>query len=214
MANNTKHTHIAYRCPDCGVLIYGLVSEFALKTSAMRLKCDCGKSSLDITPIKDNKIKLSIPCILCKDNHSFIVPASIFFERDLFLMNCPYANMDIGFIGKQENIENAARENEKALRKIVDELELDDIGDLQPEDMDEDEVLPDASVYDLIRFVVKDLEADGSVICPCGRGSYDLRYAPGGIQVYCPDCGASHTFLCESASLAEEYLGIDKIELK
>ena len=214
MDNTSKHTHIAYRCPDCGTLIYGLVGEFALKTSAMRLKCDCGKSALDIMPTQDKKIKLSIPCLLCKENHNFVVSSPIFFERDIFTVTCPYSNTDVGFIGSRESIEDAASKNEAALKKLISDMELDDISDLQPQDLDEDEILPDASVYDLIRFVVKDLEADGGVDCPCHGGNYELRYAPDGIQVYCEDCGASFTFNCDSASAAEEYLTLSKIELK
>ena len=79
--------------------------------------------------------------------------------------------------------------------------------------MDEDDVLPDAHVYDLIRFVVKDLEAEGKIDCPCHSGCYDLRYAPGGIQVFCPECGSTYFFPCASASAAEEYLDVKEIKL-
>lgn len=209
-----KHSHIAYRCPECGDFIYGLVGDFALNTNLMRLKCTCGKSTLDITTTSDKKLRLSIPCILCKENHNFVVSPSIFFEKDLFLLNCPYANIDIGFIGDKDRIDTAEKENEQTLLKLVQDMEVETIEDLQPIDMDEDEILPDATVYDLIRFVVKDLEAEGNLDCPCHSGNYDLRFAPNGIQVYCLDCGASYLFSCESAAAAEEYLNLSKLDLK
>ena len=41
------------------------------------------------------------------------------------------------------------------------------------EDMTEGEILPDPAVYDTLRFVVKDLEAEGKIDCPCHSGCYD-----------------------------------------
>ena len=102
----------------------------------------------------------------------------------------------------------------KALEQLVTNMEVETLDELQPMDMNDDEILPDAAVYDLIRFVIKDLEAEGKIDCPCHSGSYDLRYAPGGIQAFCPDCGATYFFPCESAAAAEEYLNIDEIKLK
>ena len=77
-------THVAYRCPECGTLIYGFVGKFALAANMLRLKCDCGGSAMDITISNDNKIRLSVPCIFCKQNHSYTISQSIFFGRDLF----------------------------------------------------------------------------------------------------------------------------------
>ena len=94
----------------------------------------------------------------------------------------------------------------EALQRLIAGMGVETLEDLQPEDIDEEEILPDASVYDLIRFVVKDLEAEGKIDCPCHSGCYDLRYAPGGIQVYCPECGAAKFFPCRSASSAIDYV--------
>ena len=209
----TKHAHIAYRCPECGTVIFGLVSEFALGASMLRLKCDCGKSALDITPTRDKKIRLSVPCVLCRDNHNFVISPALFFERDIFLGGCPYSNLDVIFIGDKDKVDLAVEKNTKDLEKLIKDMEVETLEELQPEDMDEDEVLPDAQVYDLIRFVVKDLEAEGRIDCPCHSGNYDLRYAPGGIQVFCPECEATYFFSCASASAAEEYVTVEEIKL-
>lgn len=214
MAIIPKITHIAYRCPDCGTMVFGLVGQHALATGLLRLKCTCENSALDVTLTNDKKVRLSVPCTFCNDNHNFVLSQSIFFERDIFYLNCPYANMDIGFIGEKEKLDAAIVENTKALTKLIEDIGAETVKDIQPIDMDEDEILPDASVYDLIRFVVKDLEAEGKIDCPCHSGNYDLRFAPGGIQAYCGDCGATYLFTCESAAAAEDYLDISEIFLK
>ena len=207
-------THVAYRCPECGTLIYGFVGRFALSANLLRLKCTCGHSAMDITVTNDNKIRLSVPCIFCKQNHNYVVSQSIFFGRERFLLNCPYANMDICFIGEKEKIDEDISRSADELDRLLKSLEAESVKDIQPTDMDEDEILPDPAVYDTVRFLIRELEADGKIDCPCKRGSYDIRFAPSGIEVYCPDCNASYIFSAEAASASEEYLSIDSLTLQ
>lgn len=208
-----KETRIAYRCPECGTATLGIVGKFALKANMLRLKCSCGKSGMDINITNDNKIRLSVPCIFCRQNHNYVVSQSIFFDKDLFLLNCPYTNMDICFIGEEKQLDLELSRTEKELNKIISGLELEDFKDMQPEDVDED-MLPDANLYDTIRFIVKDLEDDGRVDCPCHKGPYDLRFCDEGIEAYCVNCGASYIFPVKSANLGEEYINLDEIKLK
>jgi predicted RNA-binding Zn-ribbon protein involved in translation (DUF1610 family) len=207
-------THIAYRCPECGQTIYGFVGKFALSANLLRIKCSCGGSALDIGITNDGKVRLSVPCIFCRQNHSFVVSQGIFFGREKFLLNCPYANMDICFIGGKDSIDEEIERSGKELERLLSDLEAESIRDMQPTDLEEEEVLPDPAVYDAIRFLVKELEAEGKINCPCQRGSYDLRFSENGIEVYCPDCGAIHNFTTESVAASEEYLSIDELTLK
>ena len=209
-----KETYIAYRCPSCATAIHGLVGKFALSANMLRLKCQCGESALDISITNDGKVRLSVPCIFCKQNHSYVVSQSIFFERELFLLNCPYSNMDICFIGTSEKCAAELDRTQKELEKLVADLELEDYKDMQPIDLDEEDILPDASLYDTLRFVVKDLEEEGKIDCPCHSGRYDLRFCPEGIQAYCEHCGATYTFPVKTAIMGEEYIGIDSLTLK
>ncbi len=206
-------THIAYRCPECGQTIYAFVGKFALSANLLRVKCSCGNSALDINITNDKKIRLSVPCIFCRQNHSFVVSESIFFGRDKFLLNCPYANMDICFIGSKELIDAEIERSGRELERLLVDLEAESIKDMQPTDLEEDEILPDPAAYDAIRFLIKELEADGKIDCPCHRGTYELRFSNNGIEVYCPDCGATHNFHTEAIAASEEYLALDELTL-
>lgn len=214
MVLDSVNTHVAYRCPDCGTVIYGFVGKFALKANMLRLKCSCGNSVMDIKITNDNKVRLSVPCIFCKQNHSYVVSQSIFFGRDIFLLNCPYANMDICFIGDKEKTDAEISRTENELKKLLTDLEAESIKDMQPIDINEEDILPDPTVYDTLRFLIKDLEEEGKIDCPCHGGTYDLRFCPEGIQAYCPDCGATYTFNTQAASAGEDYLSLDSITLK
>ena len=176
MATNPKQRNIAYRCPECGTTILGLVGRFALYANMLRLKCSCdGAGSLDINIASDRKIRLSVPCILCKQNHSYVVTESLFFERELLPLSCPYSGMDIAFIGEEDRLEPELKRTEEEIKRLLSSLEAEDISDIQPKDMSEDEILPDPSVYDTLRFVVKDLEEEGRVKCLCQSGKSFCR---------------------------------------
>ena len=214
MAYIPKQRNIAYRCPGCGSAVIGLVGKFALHANMLRLKCSCGdEQSLDIT-MADGKIRLSVPCLFCRQNHSYVVSESLFFENDRFLLNCPYSNMDIAIIGDEETVNQELARTEAELNMLMKNLEAEELSDIQPEDMPEAEILPDPAVYDTLRFVVKDLEAEGKLNCPCGKGPYDLRFTDGGMQVWCDSCGATYDFNATSPTMAEEYLELDEIRLK
>ena len=215
MVLQPKQRNIAYRCPECGVATVGLVGKFALHANMLRLKCSCpDASSLDVTLTGDGKIRLSVPCLFCKQNHSYVVSESLFFDKDKFMLNCPYSGMDIAFIGDEETIGGELERTEKELNMLMASLEAEELSDIQPQEMNEAEILPDPAVYDTLRFVVKDLEAEGNVHCPCGEGPYDLRFMEGGIQVFCENCGASHDFKVTSPTIAEEYISLSSITLK
>ena len=214
MAFIPKQRNIAYRCPGCGSAVIGLVGKFALHANMLRLKCSCGdEQSLDIT-MSDGKVRLSVPCLFCRQNHSYVVSEALFFENDRFLLNCPYSNLDIAIIGDEETVKQELERTEAELNMLMKNLEAEELSDIQPEDMPEAEILPDPAVYDTLRFVVKDLEAEGKLNCPCGKGPYDLRFTDGGMQVWCESCGATYDFSATSPTMAEEYLDLDEIKLK
>lgn len=214
MNTQNKQTTVAYRCPHCGAMVHGIAGRFALAADLIRLKCPCGESVLDMTIQNDNRIKLSVPCVFCKKNHTYTVSQSLVFERDIFNLNCPYAHMDIAFAGDEERVLGEERRTEIELADLLKNLESDKLSDLQPQDMDADEILPDPQVYDIVRFLVKELEADGAIDCPCHSGHYDIRFTDGGVQVVCPDCGAQHVFSAASTEAAQEYLEIVELKLR
>lgn len=214
MVLNPIQTHIAFRCPECGTIIYGFVGKFALGAGMLRIKCTCGAHALDVSVTQDGKVRLSVPCIFCKQNHSYVVSQNIFFGREIFLLNCPYSNMDIGFIGDKEKTDAELERTGKEIEALLEELEIDSHKDFQPVDVDDDEVLTDPTVYDAIWFLIKELEYDGKIDCPCHSGSYALRYCREGLQAYCEECGASFTFDTRAESASEEYLKLDELLLK
>ena len=98
--------------------------------------------------------------------------------------------------------------------RLMASLEAEELSDIQPRDLDEGDTIADPAVYDTVRFILKDLESEGLVKCPCGEGPYDIRYCDGGVEAYCDKCGASYQFKAMSATMAEEYLSLDRLDLR
>lgn len=211
--NKTK-TQIAYRCPECGMATVGFFGGFAGVSDMLRLRCKCNASSLEIKKQREEKLRLSVPCVYCKSSHSYTFADSISKREEITKISCPYANMDIAFIGDAEDVSRELERTALELERVIKSFEGEELSDIQPKDADEDETSSDPAVFDAINFLVRDLEDDGGVSCPCKQGPYSLRFCDEGIQVYCEACGASYTFYARTATAAENYLGYSEIVLK
>lgn len=219
MVIEQKQTHVAYHCPHCGMAVLGYVGEFALSADMLKIKCDCGHSALTVTYTNDKKVRLAVPCLFCENPHHFVVSQEVFYGKDLFLLGCPYMGMDVCFVGKPEPLQKALNESAKALNDFFEKngLVLPANEESEPssemEEPGEEEILPDEQVYDIIRFLVKDLEADRAIDCPCGTGPYETEILAGGIRVFCNECGAEYFFAVESVSQAEAFLNLNSLTL-
>ena len=210
MILNTKHNHIAYRCPGCGYAIFGLVTPFTMAQGGVKLKCQCGESELTMQFTQDKKVHLTVPCLFCGQPHHYTVSQSLFLEKDLFLLSCPYTNMDIAFVGKKENVDEALSHSAAELEQLFAQLGQDEGEEVGQSALN---VLPDAQIYDIIRFLITDLSEEGEISCPCESGHYECEVAPHGIRVFCPECGADHLFRAESVADAQEFLHCSHIDL-
>ena len=226
MVLEQKQTHVAYHCPHCGMAVLGYVGEFALSADMLKIKCDCGHSALTVTYTNDKKIRLTVPCLFCENPHHFVVSQEVFFGKDIFLLGCPYMGMDVCFVGNPAPLQKALNESAKALNEFFEKnglvLPANEEGegsaeDVAPTDAEaaegEEAILPDEQVYDVIHFLVKDLEAEGCIDCPCGTGPYETEITMGGIRVFCAECGAEYFFAVESVSQAEAFLHLGELTL-
>ena len=213
MVIGEKKTCIAYRCPSCGSGVMGLCGDFVLAGGRMlKLKCPCGATEhMTVAEAGDNKLRITVPCLLCASDHRYLVSKSVFYGRDLFLLNCAYSDLDICFIGDEEKVSGALQENEARLKQLFTDAGLSSLARMRG---DEEDVLPEAGVLDVIRFLVRELEADGQIDCPCHDGEYEIELTPRGVRVYCLHCNGEYTFPVSSVESAQAFLDCDKLLLR
>lgn len=214
MADSKKQRNIAYRCPVCGIATLGVVGDFARRDNIVRLKCTCEDApTLDISLESEEKVRISVPCLFCKESHTFILPRTTYLNKDEINLSCPFSGVDILHIGLSDTVAENLKRTGDEVSRLLTAFGAEDLSDIQPSDVSEDETLPDPSVYDTIRFLIKDLESEGSIKCLCDSGEYDLRYVDGGVECYCVSCGAKRQFRAMTQTMAEEYLSLSEIVL-
>lgn len=217
MVLDPRQTTVAYRCPHCGAGVMSVVGLFSLTADMIKLKCTCGQSEMSIVYSKDGKVRLNVPCILCPNPHSFTVNSSVFFSNDLFLLPCPYSDINICMTGEQNKVKAELARTELELLDMLEENGLDNFDIFHGE-----QTLTDPQILDIILFVINDLDAEGKIYCKCKtdssaegvEGNYEVEMTSEGIKVSCKNCGAQKTIPSNSLINAHEFLNCDSLTLE
>ena len=203
-------TTVAYRCPHCGAGILSPVGVFKLNADRLVLKCQCGHSEMTITKSKDEKIRLEVPCLICRAPHNYTLSESLFFSGKLFLLPCHVSGLDVCVLGQQEEVSEALDNQGRELSRMLEEAGIDtlDVFSINEEKKE----LPDSQIYDILNLLVRELESDGKIYCECSAGPYDVFFSEDGesIVVACESCGNSKQFPAGSVSAAVDFLNIDE----
>ena len=208
-----NETTVAYRCPECGSGIKSIVGIFSLSADMLKLKCPCGSSSMTIKRTNDDKIRLSVPCLVCRRDHDFVISRELFFKNELFELSCSLSGFSLCFIGSGDAVSGALEKADDELRKVLAEAGADnlDIFKEQPENTEE---MPVAQVYDIVRFILKELEEENAIRCRCNDGDYDIELFDDSVCVFCKNCGAKKYISTASLAEAQAFLEIDELVLK
>lgn len=211
MVIDTKNTHIAYRCPVCGKGVVSAVGVFSLGADLLRLKCECGGSELTLSEAGEEKIRLNVPCIMCPKPHNYTVSRSLFFGKSMFMLQCPYSDINLCFMGDLEQVTNELERTELELLDMLGEANLERLGEEHNR-----ELLTDPQVFDVIMFVIEDLEAENKIYCNCDdkKGDYKVEMLEDGIRVFCEKCGASRVIPTDSLLGAHAFLTCDRLILE
>ncbi len=213
MVLDTKQTTIAYRCPHCGAGVLSAVSLFTLKGSMVRLKCDCGKSAMEILPAEDGKIRLTVPCIICPKPHRFTVSESVFFGKELFSIPCPYSDINICTMGEVNHVKAELARTELQLLDMMEKSGIENFDALHRE---AEETITDPQVLEIVLFVIRDLDDEGKIHCLCDpdeEHEYDVEILPECVKVTCRKCGASCTVPTASFLDAHDFLNCESLTL-
>ena len=228
MVLNEKRTTVAYRCPDCGGGIMTAVGLFNLSADMVKLKCTCGKSELKIVYNRDSTVRLTVPCLICSQPHTFTVNSSLFFSDELFVLPCPYSDINIAFTGEMNTVKAELARTELELLDMLEENGITDFSALHGDEKD----LPDPQILDIILFVIDDLDAEGKIYCRCHadpaeektsdtdygewneeESRYEAEITEEGIKLTCRVCGASTVIPTDSMLSAHAFLNADSVHL-
>ena len=223
MILENKKTTIAYRCPACGSGVMSAVDIFRLSADMVKLKCTCKHSEMTAVQTGDGKVRLTVPCIVCPEPHHFLVNKSLFFGKELFLLPCPYTDINICFMGEENHVKAELARTELELLDMLEESGIDDFSALHGDE----QTLPDPQVRDIVLFVVRDMDAEGKIYCHCpprqknengetdpDESRIEAEVTPDGILVRCTVCGASRLIPADSMLSAHAFLNADALYLE
>ena len=207
-----KQTTVAYRCPHCGAGVMSAVGLFHLTGHMIKLKCSCGESEMTVVYGKDGKVRFTVPCILCPTPHNFSVTSSLFFSKDLFVLPCPYSDINICMMGESNHVKAELSRTELELLDFLEKSGLNSFDELQGE-----QILTDPQITEIVTYVIKELDAEGKIRCRCpegAEGDYELEFTREGVLVSCKNCGAQKKIAADSLISAHEFLNADSLELE
>lgn len=211
MVLEAKQTTVAYRCPHCGAGVMSVVGVFSLSADMVRLKCSCGESEMTIVYGKDGKIRFTVPCILCPTPHHFSVNSSLFFGKELFVLPCPYSDINIAMMGETNHVKAELSRTELELLDVLEKSGIESFDVLRGE-----QTLSDPQVSEIVTYVIKELDEENKIYCRCPRdeeGDYEAEIGRDGITVRCRRCGASKCIPTDSLIDAHAFLNADSLEL-
>jgi len=212
MILDAKQTTVAYRCPHCGSGVLGMVGMFSLSADMLKLKCACGESEMTILYTKDKKIRMTVPCILCPTPHNFTVNSSVFFKNELFVLPCPYSDVNVAMIGEENQVKAELSRTELELLELLEES-----GQVNFDALHGEQTLTDPQIFDVIMFVIRELDAEGKIYCKCKtdeEGDYEAEVLDDAIRVSCKRCGASQIIPTDSFLGAHAFLNADSLHLE
>lgn len=214
MILNQKQTTVAYRCPQCGAGVMSVLGLFNLTADMIKLKCDCKGSEMTVVYGKDGNIRLTVPCVTCANPHHFTVKKSLFFEKELFALPCPYSNLNVALTGETELVKAELARGELELLDLMEQSGLD----VSEAARREAEELTDPQILDIVLFVIHDMDAEGKIHCKCEHPSEDREFQVSitdeGVRVCCERCGAERLIPTDSRLSAHAFLNADAIWLE
>ena len=214
MILDPKKTTLAYRCPSCGTGVMSAVGLFDITADMFKLKCACKESAMTVVYSKDgkeSKVRLSIPCVLCPNPHTFTVSSSVFFKDDQFILSCPYSGLTLAVVGEENKVKAELSRSELELLDLLEKSGIDSFDRIKSND--NSEVNPE--ITEIVTYILSELDEENKIVCACkeGEGDYEVDFLGDTATVECKICKCKKILPTNSLMAAHDLLKIDKLML-
>ncbi|KGG80989.1 hypothetical protein [Caloranaerobacter azorensis] len=191
---------IAIRCDICGEITIHNISLFDFSRSKkIILECDCGQSKAIIKTKDYKNFWIELFCFACQDIHVFKYSLRRLLKGKI-IIRCIETGIEISFIGKNYDIKQLVKENEKDFEEILSELGFYDY-------FQNFEIM--MKIIDRIR----EMDSRGKIFCDCGSDSIRTDLYPDRIELKCAECGSTHLIYAETEEDLKKILECDEIQM-
>lgn len=168
---------IAYKCSSCGSFEFYNTSLFVLLFGKENcFSCRCKKSEFTISETNDGYLA-KIPCIGCGNEHVYTFGRKAVLKKEIIAFNCPETDIQLCFIGKDEQVRKKVDSMEKELDKIIDMFGYESY-------FNNTQVMLDTLNK------IHDIAEQGNLCCECGNSDIELLLLPDVILLKCRRCSA------------------------
>ena len=214
MILNPKKTTLAYRCPSCGTGVMSAVGLFDITADMFKLKCNCKESAMTVVYSKDPsdpKVRLSIPCVLCPNPHTFTVSSSVFFKDDQFILSCPYSGLTLAVVGEENKVKAELSRSELELLDLLEKSGIDSFDSIKAKN--DYEVNPE--IVEIITYILSELDEENKIVCACedGKGDFEVDFSGEDAIIECKICKCKKILPTNSIMAAHSLLELDKLTL-
>ena len=211
---------VAARCSQCGAEIITEVNYFQLAFQKINVKCDCcGGTSLTLNAEDGEQVLISVPCPGCGEGHSFTRKLDNFFKtnEDIFRFMCPFAGIEICFVGEPERIAPALDTSRQELIDMISEYQRDSgVPEDELYEAKEKERRELAKAY--IKQMIYDCAENDTILCQCkgmnSTTSLSLYEGKDHFKLTCKSCGRSIKIKITDIKLLEKIETSQRIEIK
>ncbi len=189
---------IAYRCPACGEFAYGDFSLFELSGhKGISVRCSCEHSAVEILPENKYNYAVRIKCLVCDEIHKFNLPFSSIAKKECCEFTCPNVIVGLVFVGKEDAVKKAVRENESYIGEVISACGLEHTG-------------KNGVIMLKALDKIQELSDRERLFCECGSNLIDVEIHEDNIILECCECGSA-MILTADAIRNNDFAHVDKL---
>ena len=194
-------TALAMRCPICGRLNIDQLNIFQLSGDTRhKIYCECGSHKMTVSKKGADYIVVEYYCIICDYEHSVLLSGNKFWsKRHLSSLVCLETNLNLGYYGSYELINDKLQKQQEELDSMADELGFNDFSD--PELI--------LAILDYLH----DIAANGNLYCECGSHDISIDLSSERVKLICNKCQASYVVPVTSRKDLDKLKKLDHLVL-
>ena len=197
----TTVTTLAIRCPECGALEFHNLSRFDLSgRGKLQVKCSCGAFLLGVVSKAPNSYWLQIPCVFCETKHLREISGVRLWGKSTIYLLCPESGLELGFIGKCEEVKELAESLDTGLETLIDELGYD-------------EYFNNPEVMHQVMECLQGIADNGDLYCQCGNTRIEVDVFLDRLELHCKECDSINIIYAETEEDLRVIQQVDTIEL-
>ncbi|WP_238472674.1 hypothetical protein [Desulforamulus profundi] len=143
---------------------------------------------------------MQIPCVFCETKHIREISGVRLWGQETICLTCPESGLELGFIGRAEDVEALAESLDTGLETLMDELVYD-------------EYFNNPRVMHQVMQCLQEIADNGGLYCQCGNTRIEVDVFLDRLELHCKECDSINIVYAETEEDLKVIQQVDTIEL-